>query len=148
MIFAGFILRIIHGGMMGLYTIITTPMSDLVESLRRMKMPDTVTIPVSVMFRFFYSTIEDYRQIREAMKLHNLNLCTLWRKPSKLIEYRAVPLLMCSVKASNDVAVSAMTRGMQLGQVRTTISNENSKRAIIFYYFIYIYRYITYLFFI
>lgn len=61
--------------------------------------------------------------IRDAMKMHELNFIKLWNKPEKLIEYRVVPLLMCSTKAADDVAISAMTRGMVLGKPRSSMSD-------------------------
>lgn len=52
----------------------STSMSDLVESMRRMKLPHAIVIPISVIFRFFYSIKEDYKLINESMKMHGLVL--------------------------------------------------------------------------
>lgn len=47
-------------------------MSDLVASLKKMRFLDSLIIPLSVMFRFFYTLKEDYQQIKEAMYLQGL----------------------------------------------------------------------------
>ena len=39
-----------------------------------------------------------------------------------MIEYRFVPLLMCSSRTADDMSISAMTRGIAVGQVRSSIS--------------------------
>lgn len=116
------ILRMAPGLVMGRYSLITTTMSDLVASLQAMKLPDVLIIPISVMFRFFYTVKEDYRYIREAMYLHGLTWKNYFREPMKMLEYQLVPLLMCLSRTADDVAISAMTRGMVVGRKRTTIS--------------------------
>ncbi|MDO4793241.1 MAG: energy-coupling factor transporter transmembrane component T [Filifactor alocis] len=120
---AGVVIRMVPGVMTGYYALVSTTMSDLVEALRRWRLPDEIVIPVSVMFRFFYSTREDYASINDAMKMHSLVWKNLFRDPVRILEYKAVPLLMCSSKAADDVAVSAMTRGMVVGRQRSSISD-------------------------
>ena len=115
-------LRMAPGVMMGRYSLLTTSMSDLVASLQRMKLPDSLIIPISVMFRFFYTVKEDYRQIKEAMYLQGLTGWRGWSQPLRMLEYRYVPLLMCLSRTADDVAISAMTRGMKVGEKRSSIS--------------------------
>jgi len=103
--------------------IVIRMMPGVIKSMRNIKVPEFIIIPVSLLFRFFYSIREDYRMIRDAMKMHELNFINLWNKPEKLVEYRIVPLLMCSTKAADDVAISAMTRGMVLGKPRSSVSD-------------------------
>lgn len=119
---AGIVLRMMPGLVMGYYALVSTSMSDLVESLRRMKLPDALIIPISVMFRFLYSIKEDYALINDAMKMHGLTFGNTWKQPVRLLEYKMVPLLMCSSKVADDVSISAMTRGMTVGKKRSSIS--------------------------
>ena len=60
-------LRMLPGFMMGKYTLISTDMCDLVYSLKKMKAPDEIIIPITVMVRFFYTVREDYSQIKDAI---------------------------------------------------------------------------------
>ena len=121
LILSGIFVRLLPGAVMGYYTFSTTTMSHLVASLHRMHLTDVLIIPISVMFRFFATIKCDYRQIREAMMMHDLTLRTLWKTPERLLEYRMVPLLMCVLKSADDVAISAMTRGMVVGQKRSSL---------------------------
>ncbi len=126
-IILGIFYKIYPGLMMGYYTLKTTKMVDLVKSLKAMKMPDYLIIPMSVMFRFFFSISHDYREIRKAMKLQNLGLISLFTQPIRTLEYAVVPLAMCSVRAADDVSISAMSRGLVPGATRSSISDAKLK---------------------
>lgn len=39
-----------------------------------------------------------------------------------MIEYRFVPLLMCLSRTADDMSISVMTRGIAVGQARSSIS--------------------------
>lgn len=39
-----------------------------------------------------------------------------------MMEYRFVPLLMCLSRTADDMSISAMTRGIAVGQARSSIS--------------------------
>ncbi len=121
-LYCGIILRILPGAMMGYYAVTTTKMSDLVHSLQKMKVPDLLTIPISVMFRFFYSIKEDYSKINEAMYMHGLTFRNFFKDPTRILEYKLVPLLMVTSQTADNVAISAMTRGMKVGEERSSIS--------------------------
>lgn len=116
------VLYMLPGLMMGYYSLITTSMNDLVESLKKMKLPDIIVVPISVMFRFAYSTAEDYHIVNDAMFMHGLTLRHAIKEPLRILEYKLVPLLMVVTKTADDVSISAMTRGMKIGLPRTSIS--------------------------
>ena len=128
-LYCGIILRILPGVMMGYYTVSTTKMSDLVYSLKKIKFPDYIIIPISVMFRFFYSIKEDYKIIGEAMYMHGLTMKNFFKNPAKILEYRFVPLLMIVSQTADNVAISAMTRGMKMNKERSSISSAKLKTA-------------------
>lgn len=116
-------IQMLPGVIMGYYSLISTRMSDLVQSMKRVKIPDVLTIPISVMFRFFYSIREDYGCIKDSMEMRGLTGKDFFKDPGRYFEYRVVPLLMCALNAADDVSVSAMTRGMAVGQERSSISD-------------------------
>ncbi len=126
-LYIGIIIRVLPGFMMGYYAIVTTKMSDLVYSLQKMRLPNFLIIPVSVMFRFFYSIKEDYKKINEAMYMHGLTMKNFFKDPGKILEYKFVPLLMITSQTADDVAISAMTRGMRVDGDRSSISNASFK---------------------
>ncbi|MEG1432381.1 energy-coupling factor transporter transmembrane component T [Eubacterium sp.] len=120
-------LRMLPGLMMGKYTLVSTDMSELVCALKKMRMPDQIIIPITVMARFFYTVREDYGQIKEAMYLHGLTTRRLMGHPMRLFEYRVVPLLMCLTRTADEVALSAVTRGMDVGSPKSSISDSKLK---------------------
>ena len=126
-LYVGIIIRVLPGIMMGYYAIATTKMSDLVYSLKKLKLPNFLIIPVSVMFRFFYSIKEDYQKINEAMYMHGLTMKNFFKEPTKILEYKCVPLLIITSQTADNVAISAMTRGMRIEDKRSSISNARLK---------------------
>ena len=120
-------MSILPGFMMGYYTISTTTMSDLVYALKKIKFPDYIIIPISVMFRFFYSIKEDYKKINEAIYMHGLTAKNFFKDPARILEYKFVPLLMITSQTADNVSISAMTRGMKVGCERSSISNAKLK---------------------
>ncbi|MDO4666753.1 MAG: energy-coupling factor transporter transmembrane component T [Streptococcus sp.] len=115
-------IRMAPGLIMGRYSLLTTTMSDLVASLKKLYFSDLFIIPISIMFRFFYTVKEDYHHVKEAMYLQGLTGKQFFHTPLRIIEYRYVPLLMCLSRTADDVSISAMTRGMRIGRKRSTIS--------------------------
>lgn len=115
-------LRFLPGFMMAKFALRSSTMSEITSSLKKMKVPDTLVIPITVMARFFHTTKEDYRQVKDAMYLHGLTNQRLLVKPVKLFEYRIVPLLMVLTKTADDIAVSAMSRGLKIGEARSSLT--------------------------
>lgn len=128
-------LRLLPGFMMAKFAINSSSMSEIASSLKKMKVPDTIVIPITVMARFFHATKEDYRQVKDAMYLHGLTNKRLFFHPIKLFEYRIIPLFMVLTKTADDVSVSAMTRGLKIGKVRSSLS-ENSFGVLDYFCFL------------
>lgn len=126
-LYVGITIRVLPGIMMGYYALVTTKMSDLVYSLQKIRLPNFLIIPVSVMFRFFYSIKEDYMKINDAMYMHGLTMKNFFKEPAKILEYKFVPLLMITSQTADNVAISAMTRGMRVDGERSSISNASLK---------------------
>lgn len=127
LILSGILRRMLPGVMMGYYAVTTTRMSDVVWSLTRMNLPDEIIIPISVMFRFFYSLQQDISYINDGMKMYGITLKKCLKNPVKYFEFKVIPLFMVAIKTADDVAISAMTRGMIVGEKRTSISNAKLK---------------------
>lgn len=119
-------LKILPGFMMGKYTIFTTKMSEIAYCMHQMKMPDVLIIPITVMQRFFYTIFEDYSQVKQAMYMHGLSGIKMIFHPIRLVEYRLVPLLMVITKTADEVAISALTRGMQIDNQKRTYRTKSS----------------------
>lgn len=97
----------------------TTTVSELIASMERLHMPKQMTIPMAVMFRFFPTLMEEWCAIGDAMKLRGVK----WggTKAGALLEYRLVPMLICSVKIGEELSAASLTRGLGGPVKRTNI---------------------------
>lgn len=89
-------------------------------ALQRMKLPQSVTIPLVVMFRYIPTLRIEYRMIRNTMDIRGIS-DTLWKRitrPIATIEYILIPLLMRCLKVTDELAASGTTRGLELEKKR------------------------------
>lgn len=97
------------------YLMATTTVSEFTAGMERMRMPQAIVIPLSVMFRFFPTVMEEQRSIREAMQMRNITA----KNPVALLEYRVVPLVAAVAKIGEELSAAALTRGLG-GEARRT----------------------------
>ncbi|MBR1931300.1 MAG: energy-coupling factor transporter transmembrane protein EcfT [Lachnospiraceae bacterium] len=113
------ITRFLPAYLMGVYVIRTTKVSEFKAAMERMHVPDELTIPMCVMFRFFPTVREEGTSIRAAMKMRGIGLGG--GKASEMLEYRVVPMISCSAKIGEELSASALTRGLGKNRKRTNI---------------------------
>lgn len=106
----GFFMRFVPGIMMGYITVRTTTVSEFVASMKKLHLPEQIIIPMSVIFRFFPTVVEEYNAIGDAMKMRGIRFGG--GKASAMLEYRLVPVIMCSVKIGEELNAAALTRGL------------------------------------
>lgn len=111
--------RFLPAYLMGAYVIRTTKVSEFKAAMERMHVPDTLTIPMCVMFRFFPTVKEEWDSIHAAMKMRGIGLGG--RKAGQLLEYRLVPMITCSARIGEELSAAALTRGLGLFPKRTNI---------------------------
>ncbi len=104
---------------MGTYVMTTTTVSEFIAAFERMHVPVQLTIPLSVMFRFFPTVKEEFHAINAAMKMRNIRFGK--GNVIKAIEYRVVPMLSCSAKIGEELSASALSRGLCGEHKRTNI---------------------------
>ena len=115
------VLRFMPGLIMGSYILSTTTVSEFVASLHRMHISNKITIPLSVIFRFFPTVMEEFSFINKAMRMRDITL--FGRNRSRFIEYRLIPLLVCSANIGTELSAAALTRGLSAERKRTNICN-------------------------
>lgn len=113
------VLRFMPGIIMGAYILSSTTVSEFIAAFHRMHIPQQITIPLSVMFRFFPTVVEEMEAINSAMKMRDIRI--LGKNAGKLIEYRLIPLLVCSVNIGQELSAAALTRGLSVEKKRTNI---------------------------
>ncbi|MEB6570791.1 energy-coupling factor transporter transmembrane component T family protein [Staphylococcus auricularis] len=114
----GIFMNILPGFIVGFFTLFSTKVSEFIAAMEKLKLPRTVIIPISVIFRFFPTIAEEYQHISHAMKLRGI---TFTRHFTKLIEYRVIPLIISVVQIGNDLSFTAMTRGIDAPNQRTNV---------------------------
>jgi energy-coupling factor transport system permease protein len=117
----GILARFMPGIMMGYFLVSTTTVSDFMAAMRKLHVTEKLAIPLSVMFRFFPTVREEYAAIGDAMRMRGVSLAG--GKPLKMLEYRLVPMMMCSLKIGEELSTAALTRGLGAPVKRTNICN-------------------------
>lgn len=109
--------------MLGTYISHTISSSELICALDKMRLPKQITIPVAVALRFAPTIREEYGYLKDSMKIRGINVSFtgFLRKPGRTIEYTFVPLLIRSFKISDELAASAMVRGIDNGRKKTSL---------------------------
>lgn len=94
------------------YCVVSTQVSELVAALERLRIPQQIVIPLSVVLRFFPTIVEEYGSIGDAMRMRGIGVGGRTRNPITLMEYRFVPLLMSLVRIGDELSAAALTRGL------------------------------------
>lgn len=110
--------QILPGMMMAYFLLASTSVSEFVTAMDRLHVPKSISVPMSVLFRFFPTIVEEYGHVRDAMRMREVgNL----RQPMAMLEYRMVPFMTSIVSIGNDLAASALTRGLSAPARRTNV---------------------------
>ena len=98
----------------GKYLIDSTPIGLLMSALEKLKVPQSLVITLSVMFRFFPTLGEEYRCIKNAMKMRGigLNALNVVLHPLATLEYVMVPLLSSASRIGDELAAAGHTKGV------------------------------------
>jgi len=117
----GVINRMGPGLLMGYYLLTTTTVSEFIAAMEKMRLPKQITIPLSVMFRFFPTIKEESSSINDAMRMRGISFGKSKGSLLALMEYRLVPLFISCVKIGDELSCSALTRGLGSPVKRTNI---------------------------
>ncbi len=100
----------------------TTKISEFMAAMAKWKVPRTVVIPIAIMFRYFPTVKEDWRHIKDSMSFRGISIspaCFI-RKPGVVIDALYLPLLVTASKAADELSASAITRGIENPNKRTS----------------------------
>ncbi|MEG0551816.1 MAG: energy-coupling factor transporter transmembrane component T [Vagococcus sp.] len=100
-----------------------TKMSEWIAAMKKMKIPKVVIVPFSVVCRFFPVLIQDFKQIRRAMKFRGvgINSIDLVKHPLLTLEYIVVPILVSVETTSIDLSAASLVRGLGSDSVNTSV---------------------------
>ncbi|MDN6670498.1 MAG: energy-coupling factor transporter transmembrane protein EcfT, partial [Tetragenococcus koreensis] len=88
--------ELIPGMIVGIYAIKLTHSGEWISLFKKWHFPKFFIVPFSVIFRFFPTAREDYRQIRNAMAFRGIERgpVAFIKQPIQTFEFILIPLLM------------------------------------------------------
>lgn len=114
------ITRFMPGFAMASYLMTTTTVSAFMAAMEKLHIPQAITIPLAVTFRFFPTIGEEHNAIKGAMQIRGVRLGG--GKPMKMLEYRLIPLMISCMNISDELSAAALTRGLGSSGKRTNIA--------------------------
>jgi energy-coupling factor transport system permease protein len=99
----------------------TTGIGQVIQALEYGRVPRVVTVPVSVMFRFAPTISQEMGHIADAMRMRGIRPTPagLVKAPAALLEHLFLPFLVRATKVSEELAASAVVRGIENPAPRT-----------------------------
>ncbi|MBL1226082.1 energy-coupling factor transporter transmembrane component T [Enterococcus sp. BWR-S5] len=100
-----------------------TKISEWIAALQKWRVPFYILIPLTVLFRFFPTLIQDFKSIRNAMKFRGIAVSTaaLFLHPFQTMEYIIIPVLMSAENTSLDLSSAALVRGLSNTGTHTSV---------------------------
>ena len=121
--FLGLFHKVYACGMLAGIVLSTTKVSEFLSAMNKTHVPKKVVIPLAVMLRYLPTIREDWRFIKDAMRLRDVSpsLKGLISHPGMTIECLYSPLLMAASKAADELAIASVTRGIENPHARTCL---------------------------
>lgn len=100
----------------------TTQIGEFMAAMSKWRVPRSVVIPLAIMFRYFPTVKEDWCHIKDAMTLRGIRLAPGYflKNPGVVVDALYLPILVTASNAADDLAASAVTRGIENPRIRTS----------------------------
>ena len=110
-------------GMMGALFIVSTKVNEFLSAMHKLRLPKQAVIPLAVMIRYFPAISEDWRYIKDAMRMRDVSptLIGFIKQPVMTVECIYVPLLTAASKTADELSVAAVARGIENPNPRTCL---------------------------
>ena len=121
--FLGLVHKVYACGMLAGLVISTTRVGEFLSAMARLHVPKRLTIPIAVMLRYLPAIREDWRFIKDAMRLRDVSP-TLWgflKAPAMTVNCIYVPLLTAASNAADELSIASVTRGIENPKERTCL---------------------------
>ena len=108
--------------MAGSYLLATTSVHEFMVGLRKWHFPESLLLVLAVMFRFLPTIPEDYKHIRQSLKLRGIFIkaSDIICHPIQFFEYVTVPLLMSATRTAQDLTVASLTKSISSNPRKTS----------------------------
>lgn len=120
--FLGLVHKIYPCGMMAGIILSTTKVGEFLSAMNRSHVSRKIVIPTAVMLRYIPTIREDWRFIKDAMKMRDISPSpkNFLLHPGMTIECIYVPLMMAASKTADELTVASVTRGIENPKPRTS----------------------------
>ena len=121
--FLGLFHKVYACGMLAGIILKTTKVNEFLSAMNRVHAPKKLVIPLAVMLRYIPTIQEDWRFIKDAMRLRDVSpsLKGLLTHPGMTVECIYVPLMMAASKAADELSIASITRGIENPKPRTCL---------------------------
>ena len=121
--FLGLFHKVYACGTLAGIVLTTTKVNEFLSAMNRVHAPKKLVIPMAVMLRYIPTIQEDWRYIKDAMRMRDVSpsLAGFLAHPGMTVECIYVPLLMAASKAADDLSVASVTRGIENPNPRTCL---------------------------
>ena len=121
--FLGLFYKVYPCGMLSGIVISTTKVSEFLSAMNRIHAPQKLVIPLAVMLRYIPTIQEDWRFIKDAMRMRDVSpsLKGFLTHPGITVECIYVPLMMAASKAADELSIASITRGIENPKPRTCL---------------------------
>lgn len=122
--FTPFFLRFFVMISAGLLFAFTTSPQKLAQSLEKMKVPTSLTFTLSIAIRYIPTLAREASTIFKALKLRGVKI-SAWdfiRKPSYIYRGMIIPLIIRTIKLSDEIAIAAESRGFCSSKDRSSLN--------------------------
>lgn len=120
--FFGLVHKVYPCGLLSGIIISNTKVGEFLSAMNRSQLSRKIVIPVAVMLRYVPTIREDWRYIKDAMKMRDVSpsLRNLLIHPGMTVECIYVPLMMAASKTADELTVASVTRGIENPVTRTS----------------------------
>lgn len=101
--------------------------NELLSSFEQIHLPKELMLSITVALRFFPTYKLEIKMIRESLKMRNIHVKL--SEPLKFLEYWIVPVLMRINLISEEMTATAMTKGVESPNKRTSFYNTKMKKV-------------------
>jgi energy-coupling factor transporter transmembrane protein EcfT len=110
-------------GMLAGIAVSTTKINEFLSAMNKAHISRKIVIPLAVMLRYIPTIREDWRYIKDAMRLRDVSPSVkgLFTHPAMTVECLYSPLLMTASKAADELAIASVTRGIENPTPRTCL---------------------------
>lgn len=121
--FLGLFHKVYACGMLAGIILKTTKVNEFLSAMNRVHAPKKLVIPLAVMLRYLPTIGEDWRYIKDAMRMRDVSpsLAGFLAHPGMTVECIYVPLMMAASKAADELSIASITRGIENPNPRTCL---------------------------